>query len=128
MTTDLWMAVAAVGLTWILILAAATPKLLKNPAWALGPRDEDFELDSILLKRLQRTRDNMMENLPLFLGLVFVVHLAGRAGATTALGAQTFVAARLIHAALYIGGVPYLRTLAWCGSVFGLALLLLALF
>ncbi len=40
MTIDLWTLVAAVGLTWLLIIVAATPNLLASPAWSLGNREQ----------------------------------------------------------------------------------------
>ena len=44
MTTDLWMLVAAVGLTWAFIMAAATPTVLTNPLWAMGNREKPTEV------------------------------------------------------------------------------------
>ncbi len=85
MTTDLWMLVAAVGLTWAFIMAAATPTVLTNPLWAMGNREKPTEV-SPLTHRLTRTAENMKENLPLFAALVLVAHVSGEADATSALG------------------------------------------
>jgi uncharacterized MAPEG superfamily protein len=65
----------------------------------------------------------MLENLVLFAALVLVAHAAGRSGPETALGAQIFVIARLVYAAVYIAGVPWLRTLVWLASIAGLGVI-----
>ena len=69
----------------------------------------------------------MLENLPLFTILVLVAHVAGLADGTTALGAQVFVGARALHAALYVAGIPVARTLAWSVSIVGLGMIAYAI-
>jgi len=128
MTTDLWMLIVAVALHWALIVGSATPTLLKAPRWALGNRDTPGPPESDFQRRLRRSERNLAENLPLFAALVLVVHVAGRASPSSALGAQIFVGARLVHALLYSSGIPYLRTALWAVSVVGMAMVGLALF
>jgi uncharacterized MAPEG superfamily protein len=70
--------------------------------------------------RAQRAHRNMLENVVLFAGLVLVAHVAGRANATTVLGAQLFFWARLAYAPVYLIGIPWLRTGVWAVSVAGL--------
>ena len=123
MTMDLWMLLAAVALDWLLIVGSATPTLLADPVWALGNRDEPREPSGGWRGRLRRTSQNMNENLPLFSALVIVAHLAGKADPTTALGAQIFVASRVAHAAVYVIGIPYLRTVIWCVSILGMLMI-----
>ncbi len=57
--------------------------------------------------------------------------LAARAinvsNAMTVLGAQLFFWGRLAHAAIYMAGIPWLRTAAWLVSVLGLLLIFLQL-
>jgi uncharacterized MAPEG superfamily protein len=122
------MLVASVVLTWLLLVVAAAPTLLTAPRWALGSRDEPHEPLRGWLARAQRTSANMNENLPLFAALVLVVHVAGKADASSALGAQIFFFSRLVHAAVYIAGIPYLRTLVWGVSIAGLFMVGYALF
>jgi uncharacterized MAPEG superfamily protein len=59
--------------------------------------------------------------------LPLTAHVAGRANAMTALGAQLFFWARLAYAAIYLAGIPWLRTAAWTVSVIGLILIFLQL-
>ncbi len=127
MTTDLWMLVAAVGLTWAFIMAAATPTVLTNPLWAMGNREKPTEV-SPLTHRLTRTAENMKENLPLFAALVLVAHVSGEADATSALGAQVFVGARVVHGLVYMAGIPKIRTPIWLVSVVGMGMIASSLF
>ena len=64
----------------------------------------------------------MNENLPLFAALVLVVHVAGKANETSALGAQVFFYARVVHTVIYAFGVPYVRTFVWAVSVVGMGM------
>jgi uncharacterized MAPEG superfamily protein len=73
--------------------------------------------------RAQRAHRNMLESLVLFAILVFAAHVAGKSNAVTALGAAIFFWARIAHAALYIAGIPWLRTGAWAVSIVGLFLI-----
>jgi len=75
--------------------------------------------------RAARAHRNMLENLVLFAALVLVAVAAGRTNAMTLLGAQIFVWARLAYAAVYIVGLPWIRTGVWTVSVVGLALIFL---
>ena len=77
--------------------------------------------------RAARAHRNMIENLVLFAALALAVVAAGKTNDTTLLGAQLFFWARLAYAAIYVAGVPYLRTAAWTVSVVGLILIFLQL-
>jgi uncharacterized MAPEG superfamily protein len=66
----------------------------------------------------------MIEAMIVFTALVVVAHLAQKANATTALGATIFFWARVVHAGLYIAGIPWLRTGAWAVSVVGMLMIL----
>lgn len=80
-----------------------------------------------LAGRALRAHYNMLENLPLFIGLVLVAQVSGHLNAMTTLGAQIFFFARLVYAIVYPIGIPYLRTLIWLISMVGLALIFLQL-
>lgn len=121
MTIELWMLVAAVGIAWSQIMIAATPPLLKDTRWGFGNRETRLEVPA-WGARADRASQNMKENLPLFAALVLVVNAAGAESALTALGAEIFVAARVVYAGIYIAGVPYLRTLVWLVSIVGMFL------
>ena len=73
--------------------------------------------------RARRAHLNMIENLVLFASLVLIAAVAGKANATTALGAAIFFWGRLAYAVIYLIGIPWLRTLAWFVSVIGMAMI-----
>jgi uncharacterized MAPEG superfamily protein len=78
-------------------------------------------------ERAKRAHVNMAENLAPFTALVLVAHVTGSANATTALGAAIFFWARVVHAIVFIAGVPWIRTLAFVISILGELLILLQL-
>jgi uncharacterized MAPEG superfamily protein len=73
--------------------------------------------------RARRAHLNMLENLLLFSALVLIAAVAGKANATTAMGAMIFFWARLAYVVIYLIGIPWLRTLAWFVGVIGMAMI-----
>jgi uncharacterized MAPEG superfamily protein len=129
MTTDLWM------LVWTVVLASLLPMLaiagrMQVPggmAWALGNRDTPLEV-AAWAGRAERAHRNLLENLAGFAALVLIAHVTGNANAATALGAKIFFWGRVAHAAVYVAGIPGLRTAVFFVAVFGELLILLQLF
>lgn len=74
--------------------------------------------------RAMRAHRNMVENLVLFAAAVLAVVAAGKTSDATLLGAQIFFWARVVHAAVYLAGLPWVRTGAWTVSVIGLLMVL----
>src|ERR1700758_2259383 len=62
-------------------------------------------------KRADRTYINAVETFAPFAALVIVAHLAGKADAMTAFWAMSFFWLRVAHAAIYLFGIPFARTL-----------------
>ena len=77
--------------------------------------------------RAARAHRNMLESLVLFAVLVLAAVAAGKTNATTLLGAQIFLWARVGYAVIYVAGIPWLRTGVWGVSVVGLAMIFLQL-
>ena len=124
MTTDLTM------LVWSAVLAFLqwVPYMLgRTSGWGLpvlvGNRD-NTPPDAPWVARAVRAQANMLENLPVFAVLVLVAHIVVPGNATVVLGTELFFWARLAYAAIYIAGIPWLRTLAWLVSVVGMVLIL----
>ena len=128
MTIDLWLLTWSVVLCLAQVVIAASGSSLK---WGLptaaGNREDVAELTG-WLGRAQRAHRNMLENLLLFAVLVLVAHAAGKANEMTALGAHLFFWARLAYAAIYVAGVPWVRTLLWVVSVVGMVIIFAQLF
>lgn len=64
-------------------------------------------------QRSYRAHMNLAENLAAFAALVIVAQISGATSGTTAAAAQVFFWARLVHAAVLIAGIPWVRTLVW---------------
>ncbi len=77
--------------------------------------------------RAKRAHLNMIENLVLFAVLVLVAVVAGRTNATTLLGAEIFFWSRVVYAAVYYAGIPWVRTGVWGVSVVGMVMIFLQL-
>lgn len=56
---------------------------------------------------------------------VLIVSAAGLTSERTALGAQLWLAARIVYLPLYAFGIPYLRSLAWLVGLVGIAMVLM---
>ena len=128
MTPDLQMLVwsAALFLVQMVVAAIGANGQLGLPALA-GNR-EDLPPVTGWAGRARRAHANMLENLVVFAIVVLVAHLAGKANATTALGAALFFWARLAYAIIYVAGVPWLRTAAWAVALAGIVLIVTQLF
>ena len=119
--TDLhYLALSAV-LTWLMLVLAS---LLRARSWtpagmqvAFGNRDAVPE-PTPLAGRADRAARNMLEGLVLFTALVAAVRLGGKPAPASA--AALFFWARVAYFAVYLAGIPYLRTLVWVAGILAL--------
>lgn len=123
MTPDLKLLLWSVALTFVEVLVAAAGANAQVGIATLAGNREGMPALTGWAGRAQRAHRNMLENLPLFIALVLIAQAAGKANATTLLGAQLFFWGRLAHWLIYLAGIPWLRTLAWAASVVGLILI-----
>lgn len=123
MKPELTLLACAVGLAFLQIIAAVllTVPQVGLPA-LLGNRD-DMPPIAGAADRANRAYRNMLESLLLFTALILIAAVAGKTNATTLLGAQLFIWARLAYAIIYVIGIPVLRTGAWFIAVIGMALI-----
>lgn len=115
------LAVLAALLTWIMLLIASLLRTRGNLAVAMGNRHE-LPPPSPLAERADRAAKNMVENLVLF-GVVVLAASLGPNPAKAVLGAEIFVAARLVYWPIYLAGIPGLRTAVYAASVIGLVMI-----
>ena len=127
MTPDLTLLVWAAALTLVQTVIGVMGATLQVGLPALAGNRENLPRITGWADRAARAHRNMLENLVLFAVLVLVAHVAGRANATTLLGAQLFFWGRVAYAAVFIAGIPWLRTGVWGVSVVGLVLIFLQL-
>jgi len=129
MTIELQMLAWAVVLGLVHILVAATfSTAQRGLAWNAGNRDGDVKPLTGVASRLDRASRNFLETFPLFAAAVLCVVFADRGTAGTAFGAQIYLWARVAYLPVYAIGVPYVRTLVWAASFWGLLQVLYALF
>ena len=123
MAPDLKYLLFSVVLCFVQVLIAAA---LANNQVGLttlaGNREGMPELTG-MAGRAWRAHRNMVENLVLFAALVLTAQVTGKLDATTALGAQLFFWARLAYVAVYVIGLPWVRTAVWAVSIVGLVLI-----
>ncbi len=77
----------------------------------------------VLAGRAERALRNLLETYAVFVALVLATELSGRSDSLTVWGIHLYFWARWVYLPLYIGGVPYMRSLVWCVSGLGLALM-----
>jgi uncharacterized MAPEG superfamily protein len=112
------------ALTLVMLLSAS---MLRSKGWtpdgmkiAFGNRDNAVE-GSALAGRADRAAKNMLEAMVMFIAVVAAARFAGR-GADAALGATVFFWARVVYWAVYLAGVPYVRTAVWFVGVAGIVM------
>src|SRR3954464_14537391 len=74
--------------------------------WNVGARDEVLAEPSPVTGRTIRAQAKCQETLPIATVALLGVVIAGRTGATTALGGWTWLGARVVYLPLYAVGVP----------------------
>ncbi len=92
----------------------------------LGPRDHQRPL-TVTGHRAARALANMHEALPVFIALALMNLIVAPQAALAVTGAWIFLAARIVYVFLYVGGVPYVRTIVWLVSWVGLVLMIVPL-
>jgi len=96
--------------------------------WNASNRDGEPAPISGPAARAQRANSNFLETFPFFAASVLGVCFAKLTSPHTALGAEIYFWARVLYLPIYIIGIPYLRTLVWAASFWGLLQLLEAWF
>lgn len=121
-------------LGWTLVLAlvqVGLPSALRNSetgiVYNMGPRDSAGPPVRPITARLQRAQANLFETLPIFAAAVLIAHVSGRTDATTLLGAQLYLGARVLYVPLYAAGIPVVRSIVWGVSLVGLIMVIKAI-
>jgi uncharacterized MAPEG superfamily protein len=127
MTPELVYLLWSVALTVVLAVIAVSGATLEVGVPRLAGNRENMPEMPGWAGRAARAHGNLLENLVLFAILVLVARAMNVSNGMTILGAQLFFWGRVAHAALYLAGIPWLRTGAWTISVIGLLLIFLQL-
>ena len=115
------------GIVYVLVSASLMTSQ-RGLGWNVGNRDGQAAPLSGAAARAQRASRNFLETFPFFAAAVLAVVLAQRNSAHTVLGAQIYFWARVAYLPVYIIGIPYVRSLIWAVSFWGLLMVLAALF
>lgn len=112
MTVPLW------GLAIFIVWAIAIVALLlavRIRHLSAGGSIKDFAIpnDENLLWRLFRVHSNLIENLPLYVGVVFLLTVRGVSGTVVDLLIVVYIIFRIVHSAIHIAGIdPTFRLLS----------------
>ena len=117
----------ALGLFHVL-LGAMLMTRQRGMKWNASARDGEAKPLVGAAARVDRGLRNFLETFPFFVAVVLAVVVTQRTSADTALGAQVYFWARLAYLPIYAAGIPYLRSLVWAVSLWGLLQLLWGLF
>jgi uncharacterized MAPEG superfamily protein len=128
LTPDLKYLLFAVILTFVQMLIAAMGSNQQFGLPTLAGNREGLPDLTGWAGRARRAHLNMLENLVLFAALVLIAQVAGKANATTAMGASIFFWARLVYAGVYLAGISWVRTAVWAVSVIGMVMIAWQLF
>ena len=112
MTVPLW------GLAIFIVWAIAIVTLLlvvRIRHLSAGGSIKDFAIpnDESLLWRLFRVHSNLIENLPLYVGVVFLLTVRGVSGTVVDLLIAVYIGFRIAHSVIHIAGIdPTFRLLS----------------
>ena len=123
MSLELKLLVWSVALAFAQCLVAVVGALLQVGLPTLAGNRENMPAITGWAGRAERAHRNMLQSLVLFTALVLAAQVTNKLDATTALGAQLFFWGRLAYAAVYLIGLPWIRTLVWLVAVVGLVLI-----
>ena len=114
------------GLVYVLI-AASFSTLQRGVKWNASNRDGEPQPLTGAAARAARANFNFLETFPFFAAAVLAVLLTKTNTPHTAFGTELYFWARLAYLPIYIIGIPYVRTLVWAVSFWGLLQVLEAL-
>jgi uncharacterized MAPEG superfamily protein len=122
-------------LSWCILLgllhvfvAAGLGTQQRGLNWNVGNRDGEAKPLTGPAARAWRANLNFLETFAFFAAAVLAVVATQRTTPDTAVGVELYFWARLVYLPLYIIGVPYVRTLVWAVSLWGMLKVILALF
>jgi uncharacterized MAPEG superfamily protein len=112
MTTDLWILLGLALLTEILTLppVVARGSVPGGIKWIFYNRDTVLAGVAPWGGRAVRAHDNLADNLAMYGAVIGIAYITGAANGVTLIAGIVLLLARVLHAIVYITGIPYLRT------------------
>lgn len=112
MTADLWILLSLALLTELLTLPplVARGSVPGGIRWIFYNRDTSLEGVAPWGGRAVRAHANLADNLAMYAAVIGIAHVTGATNGTTLVAGSVLLTARMLHAMVYIAGIPYLRT------------------
>jgi uncharacterized MAPEG superfamily protein len=112
MTAPLWGLVIFILWTIAVVVLLLTVRI-RHLAAGGSPKEFGVINDDNLMWRLFRVQSNLVENLPLYLGVVFLLTVRGVSGIAVDVLVSVYITFRLLHSIVHIVGAdPRLRVLS----------------
>lgn len=128
MTTDLICLVVLALWTIPLNHIPAIARLTKaGVAWGLSNRDIMPEVPDWVC-RADRAQRNHHDNLAMIATVILMAQVAQQTNRVTAIASIAVVSLRILHSLSYIAGIPTVRSLAYAGSITGVAVIVWQIF
>jgi uncharacterized MAPEG superfamily protein len=111
-----------------LVAAAQAANAQYGLKWGASPRDVAMPPLKPVPGRINRNFRNYMETFPFFAAAILTAQAAGVHNELTHWGSIAYIGARIAYTALYITGIPLIRSLFWNIAAFGMLVVLAAPF
>lgn len=115
-----WIVASVALLAFHIALQSIAVTLEFGSRWNAGPRDENHRPQGRLAGRAERALRNYLETFPAFGLLALLLIVTGKADGWGLIGAMAWIAMRALYIPLYLGGIPYIRSLVWIAAALGL--------
>ena len=116
--------VCALGLAILQIWLIPMLLNMNNVQYLISNRDESPPEVSVTLGRVRRAATNLQESLPAFLALAILSIVVEVDNSSLAL---CWLGFRIAYLLSYMGGITYVRTLFWLGSIICLIMMAVAI-
>lgn len=104
MTLPLWGLVIFILWTIVVVVLLLAVRI-RHLSTGGSPKDFGTPNEESLLWRLFRVQSNLVENLPLYIGVVFLLTVRGVSGTAVDLLVSFYIVFRLIHSLIHLAGL-----------------------
>jgi len=126
MIVELRMLVYSAALLFVLVFIQAQAGISAQGFSEMAGNRDGMAPPTGFAGRARRTVDNHIEGMAIFAPLILAAILGHRINHWTAIGTQFYFYGRLVHAPVYLLGLPWIRSLAFMVCVAGMAFIFLS--
>lgn len=122
MTIDLWILLSLALLTELLTLPplVARGSVPGGIKWIFYNRDTELAGVAPWGGRAVRAHSNLANNLAMYAVVIGTAHFTGSTNDLTQVAGIVLLIARVLHALVYVAGIPYLRTAVFAVAQFSM--------